>query len=197
MLKVENIRVDGFQEAIRGVRNSYNSWEKSDSGMQGGNFVMGNADKKLLSSLVKAGDSHAKAMRMITVWFDVTAPRMWWTEFDTYKHTVRCSCSTIHTLASRDLSVNDFSCTDASEMQMTVDFLNDIRKAYVNDKTERNWRRLKEQLPESFNQTATICTNYQTLRNMYLQRKGHKLKEWNTFRIFIECLPYAKELITI
>ena len=31
MIKMENIDVDGWGPAIRGMRNSMNSWEKSDN----------------------------------------------------------------------------------------------------------------------------------------------------------------------
>jgi hypothetical protein len=57
------------------------------------------------------------------------------------------------------------------------------------------WYKIIELLPQSYMQKATICTNYQTLRNIYLQRKGHRLDEWQQFREWIEGLPYS-EFIT-
>ena len=198
MIKIENTKVIGFEDAIKGARNSWNSWEKSDSPKhESGNYVMGEADLKLLNKLVRAGDSHAKALRMINVYCDITAPRMWWAEFDTYKHTTRCSCSTMHTLADKMFSLEDFAYTDAGVMQMTVDFLNDLRKKYLDDKSERNWRILKEQLPECYLQKSTVVMNYQTLRNMYNQRCTHRLEEWHDFCVWVMNLPYSKQLIYV
>ena len=82
-MKIENVRITGFEEAVRGARNSFDSWDKSDSRTDENGFVMGDADKRLLLKLVQAGDAHAKALRMVTVYADITAPRYWLTEFDT------------------------------------------------------------------------------------------------------------------
>jgi len=58
--------------------------------------------------------------------------------------------------------------------------------------------RAKRILPESFLQLRTMDTNYAELRNIYFQRRHHRLKnEWGIIISWIESLPYAKELITI
>ena len=209
MIKIENARVDGFQEAIRGCRNSWDSHEKSDSGMYDGNFRMGNADHMLLMGLVKRGDCHAKCMRMVTVWFDLTAPRYFWTQFDTYKYLVRCSESTMHTITKREIVKEDFS-FDAMDMvseisasifKAVIDALNIMREKYLfftghDPKAQKTWwKRIIKLLPQSYMQKSTICTNYQTLRNMYIWRKDHKLSEWSDFCSWVKTLPYS-ELIT-
>jgi hypothetical protein len=40
---------------------------------------------------------------------------------------------------------------------------------------------VKRMLPESFMQRRVWNINYKTLRNMYLQRNGHRLPHWNMF----------------
>ena len=110
MITIENVDVNGFDAALRGMRNPFNSWDKSDSQTDGfGCVCVGANDAALMMQFVKAGSDHAKFMRMITVTADITAPLYWWKEFDTYKvGTVRNSCSTMHTIHTRDFEINDF-----------------------------------------------------------------------------------------
>ena len=112
---------------IQGMRNSMNSWEKSDSHTcrQDGSFCMeckhkngyclGANDHSLMQRLAKAGTDHRKFMRMMPVYVRITAPLYWWEEFDTkfplYKvDTVANSCSTMHKIAEKEFTLEDFSC---------------------------------------------------------------------------------------
>lgn len=134
MLKVDNVRVTGFEEAIRGMRNPMNSWKKSDSyaavdcdlcgeiDRKGfchpgehdcsafGFYHIGDNDIDLMQRLFRAGTEHRKYARMIIVYMDITAPLYWWKEFDTYKvGTVANSCSTMHKITEKPFTVDDFS----------------------------------------------------------------------------------------
>ena len=131
MLKLENTEVMGWEAAIRGMRNPKNSWEKSDSGFGCGNdneyfcdncsssfhctsqkttYNIGQNDLNLMTTLRNAGTDHRKFMRMIAVYVDITAPLYWWKEFDTYKvGTVANSCSTMHKIADKEFTLEDFS----------------------------------------------------------------------------------------
>ena len=129
MLKISNFEVLGLEHAIRGMRNPMNSWEKSDSCTQGyvwcnefcghpvsgcdkeSGLYLGPNDLSLMKRLRNAGTDHRKFMRMITVYLDITAPLYWWKEFDTYKvGTVANSCSTMHKIAAKEFTLDDFSC---------------------------------------------------------------------------------------
>lgn len=126
MLKIENTEVLGWEHAIRGMRNPMNSWEKSDSNLyhtsvyfdecnerwetDGHRFMIGPNDLDLMTRLRNAGTDHRKFMRMIVVYADLTGPLYWWKEFDTYKvGTVANSCSTMHKIAAKEFSRDDFS----------------------------------------------------------------------------------------
>ena len=122
MIKLENAEVMGWEAAIRGMRNPKNSWERSDSHIcaMDASFCMdckhkeryciGPNDLDLMTSLRKAGADHRKFMRMITVYVDILAPLYWWKEFDTYKvGTVANSCSTMHKIAAKEFTLEDFS----------------------------------------------------------------------------------------
>lgn len=74
------------------------------------NVEIGPNDLKLITSLHNSDTDHRKFMRMITVYVDITAPLYWWKEFDTYKvGTVSNSCSTMHKIADKEFTMEDFS----------------------------------------------------------------------------------------
>lgn len=113
MIKVENVDFWGFEHAIRGMRNPKNSWEKSDSAYDNQlaiSYTIGPNDMKLMQTLFKGGTEHRKYLRQIFVSMDITAPLYWWKEFDTYKvGTVSNSCSTMHKIAAKEFTLDDFS----------------------------------------------------------------------------------------
>lgn len=201
MIKIEKTNVYGWEAAIRGMRNPLNSWDKSDSYDKNGNFVeVGEKDLILMKKLVKAGTDHSKFMRMITVTVDITAPLYWWKEFDTYKvGTVRNSCSTMHTIMNKELTIDDFSFdsngVDVDTTTWFITRLNELRKKYLKTNDERYWYVFIQLLPEGFNQKATVQLNYQVLYSIYHSRKLHKLDEWREFCKWIEALPYSDLMI--
>lgn len=217
-IKIENVDVFGWEASIRGLRSPMNSWDKSDSGMCNdklekcesyvdcnvmGKFCIGYNDLELMQSLVKAGSDHSKFMRMINVTIDITAPLYWWKEFDTYKvGTVRNSCSTMHKIADKEFTLDDFShehlleCGFNNSLIYVIQCLNSWREKYLETKDKKYWWQMIQLLPSSYNQRATVQLNYAVLRNMYHSRKNHKLDEWIEFCKWIETLPYS-ELITM
>lgn len=228
MLKIENAEVLGWEHAIRGMRNPKNSWAKSDSGPKcpyekekccgecQQNFCIGPNDKQLMMALRNAGMDHRKFMRMITVYLDITAPLYWWKEFDTYKvGTVANSCSTMHKIAEKEFTLENFSCehllsywgeekvnptiiypcTPMQHLNQTIACLNVCRKKYLETKDKKYWWQMIQLLPSSYNQRRTVMLNYEVLANIYKSRRHHKLDEWHTFCDRIESLPYS-ELIT-
>ena len=227
MIKIENVETMGWGGAIRGMRNAMNSWDKSDSkfcryscitmddsldeedcnfmcasNFRRGFMQIGEADMKLCKNLIKAGSSDRKFMRMIHVQADVTAPLYWWKEYDTYKvGTVANSCSTMHTLHKRDLTIDDFSHEHLDDTFGKTALIENIRvinnaRAYYNEsKSKEDWYAMIQLLPSSFNQMRTIDLDYETLFSIYHQRKNHKLDEWRGFCKWIETLPYMKEFL--
>ena len=202
MITLERTSVMNFENAIRGARNPLNSWNRMDSYYdENGQYVLGPNDLGLAMRLRKAGSAHRKYIRQIFVSVDITAPLYWWKEYDTYKvATVANSTSTMHKIASKPFSMDDFSCdhmTPATKefMQTIVDKLEAIRLQYLETKNKEDWYDMIQLLPASYNQMRTCTFNYETLINIYFARKDHKLAEWHTFCDWIKTLPYAKELI--
>ena len=234
MIKIEHVETLGWAAAIRGMRNPMNSWEKSDSGYgcnkglckdcpdtdncpyQYQDAIIGHNDLDLMTRLCNAGTDHRKFMRMITVYMDITAPLYWWKEFDTYKvGTVANSCSTMHKIADKEFTLEDFSCeklitreqplvegVDAVEppnavwlMNRTIQTLNQYRNLYLQTKDKKYWWQMIQLLPSSYNQRRTVMLNYEVLANIYKSSRNHKLDEWVDFCAEIERLLHS-ELIT-
>lgn len=162
---------------------------------------VGPNDLKLMNTLRNAGTDHRKFMRMITVYLDITAPLYWWKEFDTYKvGTVANSCSTMHKIAAKEFTLEDFSHEHLGYQSIrvlkdTIKVMNDFREEFIKDHEKINWWQMIQLLPSSYNQKRTVMLNYEVLANMYKSRRNHKLDEWHTFCDWIESLPYS-ELIT-
>ena len=219
MIKIENVDVYGWEAAIRGMRNPMNSWSKSDSSYfysessypHSGEFVhIGKNDLVLMKSLIKAGSDHRKFLRFINVTCDITAPLYWWKEFDTYKvGTIRNSCSTMHTIAKKEFTLDDFSHEHLFQydinmtptdkylycLEYTVEVLNEARKKYLETKGKGYWWQMIQLLPSSYNQRATVQLNYEVLMKMYHERKNHRLDEWKTFCEWVKTLPYMREML--
>ena len=225
MIKFENTEVVGWEHAIRGMRNPMNSWEKSDSydsvncGECGivdrdgickpaehraecekhREWYVGPNDLDLMKRLRNAGTDHRKFMRMITVYVDIIAPLYWWKEFDTYKvGTVANSCSTMHKIAAKEFTLEDFShehliveddvnyINMVAWLQEQIDILNEWRRTYLDvkdspisrDSAKKYWWQMIQLLPSSYNQKRTVMLNYEVLANIYKSRRNHKLDEW-------------------
>ena len=184
--------------------------------------IIGKNDMKLTQQLIRAGSEHRKFMRQIFVSVDITAPLYWWKEFDTYKvGTVANSTSTMHKLATTPITLECFEIDDYDDSIMEykrdgsvypmqsvfVEFLEHIRRKYLETKDKKFWKELIRWLPESWLQTRTVTMSYENLLAMCSkgQRRFHKLNEWsgqddNTKPNFISwarTLPYAQKLIFI
>ena len=206
MIDISSISVSGFEAAIRGMRNPMNSWDKCDSIFGTPDNIhycyIGDNDKKLMKSLVKAGSDHRKFMRMINVTMDINAPLYWWKEFDTYKvGTVANSCSTMHKIHEKEFVIEDFSTEHLDAFsrfyfKKIIALLNHARETYIETKDKEDWWQMIQILPTSYNQLRTVQLNYEVLYSIYHARKEHKLDEWCIFCETILTLPLMDEFIT-
>ena len=192
MIKIEKTAVFGLEDAIRGMRNPMDSWDRSDSKYIALDcYEIGPKDRDLAERLIASGPEHATFLRFIQVWCDITAPRFWWQEMDRYRvGKEQISCSTMHKLMSRKLRPEDFT---GDVFPETLDRLNSLMDGYSLEKDEAIrkalWRQIIENLPQGYNQRRTVMMSYQTLRSIVHQRKGHKLTEWHDFIDWAKGLP--------
>ena len=204
MIKVESIKVFNLDGAIRGMRNPMSSWDKSDT-TPTNKFTnnLGENDKNLAQRLIKAGPEHRKFLRQIMISFDVVAPTYWYLEFDTYKVGVTSnSCSKMHKLMSKPLTLDDFSldyipegCVEDTPMIDLVRVLNEAIDIYNHFDEYKQQGELNgllfdkrqvfltalQLLPMSYNQRRTVTMSAENLLNIINQRSHHKLKEWHDF----------------
>lgn len=203
MLTVDHIEALGWKHAIRGMRNPLESWVQSDSTYTP--IELGYNDSRLMKHLVASGPDHAKFLRQITLYMDITAPLYWWKQFDQYKVGVTTdSCSTMHRIAARKFTLMDFSHEhldpgSVNVLETTIKSLNHWRQKYLTamDPSDKKyaWWQMIQLLPSSWNQKRTVSMNYEVVRRMYHARRSHKLDEWHTLCHIFEQLP-ASDLIT-
>ena len=204
MISLSNAVVFGWHSAIMGMRNPMNSWPKSDSVFYSDfSCKIGQNDLDLMKTLIKAGTEHRKFLRMIHVQMDIEAPLYWWKEFETYKiGTVSNSCSTMHKIAAKEFTIEDFSvehllAENTVYFGKTIERLNNARNKFLETKDKKYWWQMIQLLPSSYNQLRTVDLNYEALLNQYFQRKEHKLDEWRIYCEEIKCFPYLNDFIEV
>ena len=179
-MKFENTKVYNMCEALGAMRLSYRS--ASDSVSDCMSTKLGPMDEEVAKELISLGPSHRKFMRQILLTVDITAPRYWWMQFDTYKVGVTaCSESTMHTLMKRPITKEDFEGPVPDDY---ISYLESLRK-------DDYFGCLVNCLPQGYKQKRHVTMNYEVVRNIREQRKGHKLIEWLDFCKWSDRLPHA------
>lgn len=201
MIILERTSVMDLGNAIRGARDSMNSWEWMDSSLdENDSSVLGPNDLDLTKRSRRAGSDHRKHLHQVFVSVDIVVPLHWWKGYDTYRvATVVDSTSTTYKVHSKPFEPVDFSVDRMAEgtltlMETMIVKLGEIRLKHMTDKNEEDWYNLIQLLPSSYNQVCTCTLNYKTLVNIYYVRRSYKLAEWRTFCNWIRTLPYAREL---
>lgn len=206
---VKVMEVAGFAPAIEAMRYPVDSDTRSDSHFEAGqDFIMGWRDAQTARSLVLRGDDHAKFTRGIVAWLKIKMPRMMWQEIDTYTVGVlpMSSRSTIHTLKKNldacadDIPLDEYIANELCEEGTSVEAATPVAMSYLKHTVAGSaWKELlpvvKCNLPEGFMQERVRAFSYQTLRRIYIQRKGHIMPQWRVFVDAIRSLPYFDILI--
>lgn len=173
--------------------------------------------KNLVNATKTGNGAHAQFMTGIRVNFDLTFSNKAWVEAERYRFLEFVSSqSTMHRITKFDLDnqYNEYVDPRIIEiMKSKVQEYNkvmELRDSYDKDDQRNISPQLREDLtewlknayleilysnPAGFTLTARMTTNYRCLRNIYMQRKDHRLPEWRAFCKWIETLPYAQELL--
>ena len=174
-------------------------------------------DKNRGLNLVKAtkdgNTAHSQFLTGIRVNFDLTCSNKMWVEAERYRFLEFVSSqSTMHRITKFNLdeAYNEYVDDRIIKiMKEKVDYYNTqvaLKEKYIKENKPAEATRISELLkklyleilysnPAGFTLTARMTTNYRCLRNIYKQRKNHRLPEWHEFCKWIETLPYAKELL--
>ncbi len=178
-IEIETLEIGGFRAAIEALRlpfgkecRSIITFDYSTSKIQDMDTItycgidsIHPKDLQLMQTLIKRGDEHAKVMRGIVVWAKITAPVYWWCEEETYIAGHQRLCSE---------STMHIDCKGLQDEELQT---------------------AKAGIPMGKELTKIDYFSYQCLRNIYRQRKNHRLPEWHQFCDWIKTLPFAEELI--
>jgi hypothetical protein len=174
-MKIETLEIAGIASVLRALRLPFGKDCRSDATstfeeiretlLSSSCARIHEKDMKLMSTLVKRGDEHAKALRGIVVYAEISAPIWFYRELETYR------------IGRERLS---------SESTMHIEC-----KGLSGEELEK----AKDAIPMGHIQKTVDMFSYQCLRRIYFQRRNHRLPMWHDFCKWIESLPYAHELI--
>ena len=156
--------------------------------------------------------AHDQFLTGIRVSFDLTFTNKAWVEAERYRFLEFVSSqSTMHRITKFDLRNQYNEYVDPRIIEVMEEKVAQHNKllaelAQIPADDEYNRERLKKLItqkyleilysnPAGFMLTARLTTNYRCLKNIWRQRRNHRLPEWRAFCKWIETLPYAKELI--
>lgn len=181
MIQIKTLEIAGVASVLQALRLPFGKECRSECNWNGSinedyqspmfqtesNCFIDEKDLALLSTLVKRGDEHSKAIRGLIVYAEINAPRYWWQEMDTYRIGAErlSSESTMH-IQGKGLSTEELV-------------------------------KMKDELKEGTMQKRVQMFSYQALRRLYNQRKNHRLPHWQIFCDWIKSLPFAEELILV
>ena len=156
--------------------------------------------QKLVDATKTGNGAHAQFMTGIRVAFDLTCSNKMWVEAERYRFLEFVSSqSTMHRITKFNLEdqYNEYVDPRVIDiMKKKVNVYNElVEKKADPELIKRKYLEILYTNPAGFTLTARMTTNYRCLRNIYMQRKDHRLPEWRAFCEWIETLPYAKELL--
>lgn len=166
--------------------------------------------QNLVNATKTGNGAHAQFMTGIRVNFDLTFSNKAWVEAERYRFLEFVSSqSTMHRITKFNLDnqYNEYVDEHIIEImkekvkgynniiQSLEDVKDSTQRELLNDIAKRKYLEILYSNPAGFTLTARMTTNYRCLRNIYMQRKDHRLPEWRAFCRWIETLPYAQELL--
>ena len=184
-MKINIIEITGKTTALLGLGLSYGITSDLDI-LDFNHYTNDSIYAKCLNianNLAHKQGGHNKFLESINISLDITAPRYWWSEFDTYRVGVtKQSESTIHTLGKRDLTADDFEHNLPFDILTIFNNIIDRYRCTENKKEKETlFLTLKNLLPEGYLQRRIVVLNAKTLQNIIAQRINHRLPEWKQF----------------
>ena len=204
---VSKVKVYDLEESLHAAgypMRTSTDWEEAPS-----------ATLKRGINLSEAADwvgAHDQFLTGIRVSFDLTFTNKAWVEAERYRFLEFVSSqSTMHRITKFDLRNQYNEYVDPRIIEIMEEkvkqynaIMDELGRTSLEDKYNRErLQNLAKQKyleilysnPAGFKLTARLATNYRCLKNIWRQRRNHRLPEWREFCKWIETLPYAKELI--
>lgn len=168
-MNVEKLSEYGYNESALGFSLSYNSRPERA--------------KQIFQKYAFGVPGEGKFLESIVTFWDIDAPRFWWSEFDTYRVGVtKQSESTMHTITKRLLAQDDFELPIPDNFLVVLNNLvKEIQVCKDLDLKNVMFLALKNNLPEGFLQRRIVLISYKSLQNIIYQREKHRLPQWKFF----------------
>ena len=163
--------------------------------------------ERLVKATLKGNTAHHQFLTGIRVNFDLTFTNKAWVEAERYRFLEFVSSqSTMHRITKFDLDGQYIEYVDPriieimKEKVKRYNRLVELRPETLipeyEDEIKEAYLEILYSNPAGFKLTARMTTNYRCLRNIYIQRRNHRLPEWRAFCRWIETLPYANLFLT-
>lgn len=199
-MKYKLINCQGFEESLLGTMLSFGRTNFDTVQLPvTDEDLKSRIEGDLAERLVKGGRGHDKFLEFIQYWIVLQAPLKLWKQIDTYGVGVRkLSESTMHCSWKNGLTQEMFS-DEINEDHLK--WLNKLIYRYYNEEMsveekEKVFNTITGNLPDAYLQTRLLIINAKCMRNMYLQRKNHKLRDWRVLCEWFKTLPHG-DLITL
>lgn len=181
MIEIRTLEIAGLASVLQALRLPFGKDCRSEVDWSGtinsdyeppkfqyeSNCFIDEKDLKLLSTLVKRGTEHAKAIRGLVVYAEINAPIYFLREIETYR-------------IGRDRLASNSTMHQQCKGLMGEELV-----------------KAKSEMPMGTMQKTVDMMSYQCIRNIVKQREGHRLPEWKTFIDWARTLPFAEELIFV
>lgn len=163
--------------------------------------------ERLVKATLKGNTAHHQFLTGIRVNFDLTFTNKAWVEAERYRFLEFVSSqSTMHRITKFDLDGQYIEYVDPRIIEIMkekverynrlVELRPEILIPEYEDEIKEAYLEILYSNPAGFKLTARMTTNYRCLRNIYIQRRNHRLPEWRAFCRWIETLPYANLFLT-
>lgn len=189
MVKITNVKIYDLEESVIACRNAMRTtppeytkeeFEKS-------------LDRAIKLCTTPSNSGHANFLTGIRVSFDIVYPQYFSPELQRYHWVdIVTSASKMHRLGAHIKADSFNKYVDPRVIEIAQEY---ALKFAENDNYE-NRIKLLSNTPLGLELFMRVSTNYMQLKNIYHQRKNHRLKEdWGTVCEMIEQLPYFNEFI--
>lgn len=200
---ISNVKIYDLEESL--IASGYPMRTKEiihDLGTQ--DFERG---ERLVKATLKGNTAHHQFLTGVRVNFDLTFTNKAWVEAERYRFLEFVSSqSTMHRITKFDLEGQYIEYVDPRIIEIMREKIERYNRLVelrpeplipeYEDEIKEAYLEILYSNPAGFKLTARMTTNYRCLRNIYIQRRHHRLPEWKAFCKWIESLPYANLFLT-
>lgn len=200
---ISNVKIYDLEESL--IASGYPMRTKEiihDLGTQ--DFERG---ERLVKATLKGNTAHHQFLTGVRVNFDLTFTNKAWVEAERYRFLEFVSSqSTMHRITKFDLEGQYIEYVDPRIIEIMREKIERYNRLVelrpeppipeYEDEIKEAYLEILYSNPAGFKLTARMTTNYRCLRNIYIQRRNHRLPEWRAFCRWIETLPYASLFLT-